>query len=489
MKKIYKSGNYVIVEDGTGNVYQYASGATAYGRKEVSGVDSFILSESGVGTVIEGQYRIPVADVVAGDWFDEAGAVAYTESTFTDFIRTSTGFKSTSGGSGVNIGAGTGLIFGGIDTSDGSLEFKSLIGGTNVTVTDNANDITIDASGGGGGSNIATSDLTISASGVRKLIFGGASGGDRFVLRNSADTKDLFWQGGDGSFALGYDAINLGSNPTYNVVIGKDASNNYQSNVVAIGHQAFSTAIGGTAIGKDAQVLSNYGTSVGNLAFSGLNSVAIGKSANASLGQYNMAIGELSSCTAFFGIAIGRSVTAGDRATAINGSATLVQGVAMGYGSSAGSYALSLGGYASTGNHGTAVGYDTSANGLNLAVGRGMETSGNYSVSIGACAYGQTRANSVLETFNWFTNDADPIVRFGKTADQWNMGTGSFGYGTMTPDASAVIDLTSTTKGFLPPRMTTTERDAISTPAEGLVVYNTTTQVLNFYNGTVWGAV
>jgi hypothetical protein len=41
----------------------------------------------------------------------------------------------------------------------------------------------------------------------------------------------------------------------------------------------------------------------------------------------------------------------------------------------------------------------------------------------------------------------------------------------------------------LPPRMTTTERNAIVSPVAGLVIYNTTTNVLNFYNGTTWGAV
>jgi hypothetical protein len=60
---------------------------------------------------------------------------------------------------------------------------------------------------------------------------------------------------------------------------------------------------------------------------------------------------------------------------------------------------------------------------------------------------------------------------------------------TDTPNNSAALDITSTTKGFLPPRMTTAQRDLIATPAEGLVIYNTTTQVLNFYNGAVWAAV
>ncbi len=53
------------------------------------------------------------------------------------------------------------------------------------------------------------------------------------------------------------------------------------------------------------------------------------------------------------------------------------------------------------------------------------------------------------------------------------------------PNASAMLDVKSTDKGFLPPRMTQTERDAI-TVAEGLSVYNTTTHQPNYYNGTEW---
>ena len=53
-------------------------------------------------------------------------------------------------------------------------------------------------------------------------------------------------------------------------------------------------------------------------------------------------------------------------------------------------------------------------------------------------------------------------------------------------DASAVLDVQSTTKGFLPPRMTEAERDAIPTPATGLTVYNTTSSKLNVYDGSAW---
>lgn len=45
------------------------------------------------------------------------------------------------------------------------------------------------------------------------------------------------------------------------------------------------------------------------------------------------------------------------------------------------------------------------------------------------------------------------------------------GIGTTTPAASAQVDVTSTTKGFLPPRMTAAQRDAIVNPANGLVIY------------------
>jgi hypothetical protein len=60
------------------------------------------------------------------------------------------------------------------------------------------------------------------------------------------------------------------------------------------------------------------------------------------------------------------------------------------------------------------------------------------------------------------------------------------GIGTTAPNASAKLQLDSTTKGFLPPRMTTTQKNAIATPAAGLVVYDSTTNKLQCYNGSTW---
>ena len=66
---------------------------------------------------------------------------------------------------------------------------------------------------------------------------------------------------------------------------------------------------------------------------------------------------------------------------------------------------------------------------------------------------------------------------------------GSLSVGVNTPNASALLDLTSTTKGLLLPRMTTTQINAIATPAAGLTVYNTTLALICFYNGTAWQKV
>lgn len=67
--------------------------------------------------------------------------------------------------------------------------------------------------------------------------------------------------------------------------------------------------------------------------------------------------------------------------------------------------------------------------------------------------------------------------------------SGRVNVGAANPTASAQLQVDSTTRGFLPPRMTTTQRDAISTPTAGLVIYNSTTNKLNMYNGSAWEAV
>lgn len=56
-------------------------------------------------------------------------------------------------------------------------------------------------------------------------------------------------------------------------------------------------------------------------------------------------------------------------------------------------------------------------------------------------------------------------------------------------NTTAMLELRSTTQGFMPPRMTTTQRDAIVSPVEGLMIYNLTTHRLNLYDGSAWKSV
>ncbi len=62
----------------------------------------------------------------------------------------------------------------------------------------------------------------------------------------------------------------------------------------------------------------------------------------------------------------------------------------------------------------------------------------------------------------------------------------SIGIGTATPNASAQLDVASTTKGLLIPRMTSAQRNNIANPAKGLLVFDSTTSNLSLYSGSVW---
>lgn len=65
----------------------------------------------------------------------------------------------------------------------------------------------------------------------------------------------------------------------------------------------------------------------------------------------------------------------------------------------------------------------------------------------------------------------------------------NIGIGTSTPNSSAILEINSTNKGLLTPRMTTAQRNAIITPAQGLLIYDTDLNALYHYNGNAWAAV
>lgn len=63
------------------------------------------------------------------------------------------------------------------------------------------------------------------------------------------------------------------------------------------------------------------------------------------------------------------------------------------------------------------------------------------------------------------------------------------GVGTATPDSSAILHLQSTRKGFLPPVMRESEREAIDSPAPGLMIFNSDTRRINVFDGDNWQTV
>jgi hypothetical protein len=85
-------------------------------------------------------------------------------------------------------------------------------------------------------------------------------------------------------------------------------------------------------------------------------------------------------------------------------------------------------------------------------------------------------------SFQIGTGTNSKIAQFSPTSGNFIVQNG----GTFTDITSALIQVNSTTKGFLPPRMTNAQMLAIATPAAGLVVYDTTNNKHCGYNGTAW---
>jgi hypothetical protein len=67
--------------------------------------------------------------------------------------------------------------------------------------------------------------------------------------------------------------------------------------------------------------------------------------------------------------------------------------------------------------------------------------------------------------------------------------TGQIGIGTTSPDPSAILDIVSSSTGILIPRLSTTQRNQISSPAQGLLIFNTSTNSFDYYDGTSWQTI
>jgi uncharacterized protein YdcH (DUF465 family) len=139
-----------------------------------------------------------------------------------------------------------------------------------------------------------------------------------------------------------------------------------------------------------------------------------------------------------------------------------------------------------TGSTGDDVPFVIKGSGINRGASINLRTTGGsgelYNGWITGRVSSGIQVNSTFAVSNGTSGPQTGTVIFSVT-------TTSVGVGITTPNAAAMLDVTSTTKGFLPPRMTLIQRNAIASPPAGLMIYNTISNKLNVYNGTAWEVV
>lgn len=233
------------------------------------------------------------------------------------------------------------------------------------------------------------------------------------------------------------------------------------------------------------------GVNAGNLTTSGVigRNIGIGTQAlqTLSTGERNIAVG----------LNAGNKITTASDGTFIGSSAgsnlTGIRNVGIGSGALQGTNGSATG--TENTSIGTSSGFTLSTGVGNVFIGHetgGSITSGSFNIFIGAetqdtVVTGTTGSSNILIGYAIYLPSVSTsnYLSIGNTI-YGNTSTGQVSIGVATQLASAKFQVDSTTKGFLAPRMTTTQRDAIATPAEGLEIYNLTSHKKQVYDGTVW---
>ena len=257
---------------------------------------------------------------------------------------------------------------------------------------------------------------------------------------------------------LGAGALNSSNaNGTRNTAIGYLALTQYAGttfdNNTGVGYFnmiGLTTGYGNTSIG--AETMFNVGTASNNTGIGNQSLINVS-------GDNNVGVGARSGD----GLTTGTNNTfIGTQARTISAGATISNATALGYGA-----VVTENNTIQLGNSGI-ITVKTSGSYTGSGFKTPSGTSSQYLMADGSIS------NSTLSNYLPLTG--------GNITGQLSMGTSS-------PQSSAVLDMTSTTQGFLPPRMTQSQRNTINTPVAGLVVWCKNCGAngeLQVHNGTTW---
>jgi len=146
-------------------------------------------------------------------------------------------------------------------------------------------------------------------------------------------------------------------------------------------------------------------------------------------------------------------------------------------------------------NNNVGIGTSSPSGRLTIVSAATQATIGLYNTATSPSAgFSALRLGDASGTNKWQVqyNNSDSSLNFYDFTAATNRVTidssGNLGIGT-TANASAILDAQSTTKGVRMPNMTTTQKNAIASPAAGLMVFDTTLAKLCVYSGSAWQTI
>ncbi|CAN5406332.1 hypothetical protein BH10BAC3_BH10BAC3_39660 [soil metagenome] len=313
----------------------------------------------------------------------------------------------------------------------------------------------------------------------------------------SGEGRRMMWYADKGAFRVGYasgdnwDKAQVG-NYSFAAGFGSAASGDYS---VAIGLNNKAVGLNSLAFGWNSIAKSDYSTAIGTGSFAnGISSTAIGI-LNVANGGYAAAFGYNNISNAFGGTVVGmfndatdqpnpNQMAPSDRIFQIgNGyydyisddnirhnALTVLRSGNVGIGTTIPGHTLTI---EQPGGGRYNEGFEWLGSALAIRSGTNIGT--DYALVLGTDTSHKT---SYIQSYGYGMGGKSLII---------NGIGGNVGIGTDKP--LAALDVSSTTQGFLPPRMTIAERNAIAIPSVGLVIFCTECDELEVYNGTIWKAM